>query len=107
MKETEKDVIAINLTGEMNHFLILDLEKCISNMSYRGKQVEQLKFLESVLKKSKQPKPRFFSAREVSTMCGFLEGSFQLTKKSKFAELKVTFEKALSDWEKNNPIINN
>ncbi len=106
-KETEKDVISINLSGELNHFMIKDLEKCVASMTVRGKLVEQFRFIESVLKKSKQPKPRFFSAREISTMCGYFAASLQQTKKSNFALLKNTFETALSDWEKHNPEINN
>lgn len=108
MKETEKEVIEIDIQGEMNYFLIKDLESCIA-LYYAGKVVgldEHWKLLESVLKKCKQKKPRYFSARECATIIGFLEQSFQLTKKSKFEILTIIFKKSLEEWEKNNPDIN-
>ncbi len=100
-KETEKEVIEIDLTSELNHLLIKDLESTIKNISYnRQKEIPQFRFLESVLQKSKQKKPRLFSARECSTISGYLAASLQMTKKKEFELIQDVFEQGLKNWEK-------
>lgn len=101
MKETEKEEIEIDLTSELNHFLIKDLENTIKNTPYhRQKEIPQFRFIESILKKCKEKKPRFFSARECSTISGFLNQRFVQTKKSEYEKILNMFHKGLSDWEK-------
>lgn len=101
MKATEKEEIEIDLPSELNHFLIKDLENTIKNTPYhRQKEIPQFRFIESILKKCKEKKPRFFSARECATIDGYLSHSYVQTKKKEFEVLMSYFKKGLVEWER-------
>ena len=101
MKATEKEEIEIDLPSELNHFLIKDLEKNAMNLPYhKQKEIPQFRFIESVLKKCKEKKPRLFSARECATIDGYLSHSYVQTKKKEFEVLMSYFKKGLVEWER-------
>lgn len=101
MNPNEQEIIEISLAPELNHLLIRDLERTIGNIVAKGakNKYEQFRFLESVLRKSKEKKPRMFCARECSTIAGYLTGAFQLSKNGKFKVMANLFDNGLKKWE--------